>query len=303
MGSVKYLTASEKQKIIELSQTHIDGRLPTYTEISRQVGRCRATVRRVLEATRGPNPRPRRLTIGEKNRIIKLYQTRNGNRWMSTVQVAKIVDRTPSLIHDVVKSAGIARNHREAATITLPASLRWQIIRLSVEDQWPATKIAGHHQLTVAMVFKVLREADLTNALTNETTLLVALYRQGRSITDITQLTGRSRSKIERLLHKANVMRPREEAARLAMHRIAAARRLARIDIQPLAARWIDGAEVETLADEHNIPPDLLWDALAEALSAIVPSTLSCIRTCPFACTETCARTVEVSAGKAGRLY
>src|SRR3954447_16096943 len=82
MGSVKYLTASEKQKIIELSQTHIDGRLPTYTEISRQVGRCRATVRRVLEATRGPNPRPRRLTIGEKNRIIKLYQTRNGNRWM-----------------------------------------------------------------------------------------------------------------------------------------------------------------------------------------------------------------------------
>jgi hypothetical protein len=303
MAGVKHMTASEKQKIIELSQTRANGHVPTYTEISLQVGRSRASVRRVLDRAHGVKPRARRLTVGEKKRIIELYQTRTGNRWMSTVEVGKIVGRSPGFVHDVVRRAGVARNHSEAATVELPASLRWQIVRLSVDDRWSAVKIACAIQLKVTMVRKVLSEVDLTAVLANEAALLVALYQQGYSVTDVAELTGRARPKIERLVREAGVMRPRAESQRLAMRRIAASNKLARMDVRLLAARWIDGAEVEALADEHEVPPDLLWDVMAMALSTMTLGAASCIRTCPFACVEVCARTIEMSASKAGRLY
>jgi len=302
MAGVKHMTASEKQKIIELSQTRVNGHVPTYTEISRQVGRSRASVRRVLERAHGVKPRARRLTMGEQKRIIELYQTRAGSRWTSTVEVGKTVGRSTGVVHDVVTRAGVARNHREAATVELPASLRWQIIRLAVEDRWSAVKIAGHVGLKVTKVLKVLREADLTTAFANEAALLIALYQQGRSVTDVAELTGRARSKIERLLRKAGVMRPRLEALRLAMRRIAASNKLARMDVRPLAAQWLDGAEVEELADEHEVPPDLMWDALAAVLSTMTPDGVSCIGDCHFACSEVCARTAEVGVSKVGRL-
>lgn len=300
MAGVKHMTASEKQKIIELSQTRADGHVPTYTEIGRQVGRSRGSVRRVLERAHGVKPRARRLTVGEEKRIIELYLTRTGGRWTSTVEVGKIVGRSPGFVHDVVSRAGVARNHREAATVELPPSLRWQIIRLSVEDRWSAAKIAIASHLKVTMVLKVLREADLTTALANEAALLVALYQQGRSVTDVAELSGRARTNIERLLRKAGVMRPRLDALRLAMRRIAASNKLARLDVRPLAAQWLDGAEVEELADEHEVPPDLMWDALAAALSTMTPDGVSCVSDCHFACAEVCARTAEVGVSKVG---
>jgi len=303
MAGVKHMTASEKQKIIELSQTRVNGHVPTYTEISLQVGRSRASVRRVLERAHGVKPRARRLTVGEQKRIIELYQTRTDGRWMSTVEVGKTVGRSAGFVHDVVTRAGVARNHSEAATVEIPASLRWLIIRLSVEDRWSAVKIAAAVQLKVTMVLKVLNEVDLTTVLAKEAALLVALYQQGRSVTDVAELTGRARTNIERLLRKAGVMRPRLEALRLAMRRIEASNKLARVDVRPLAARWLDGAEVEELAAEHEVPPDLLWDTLAAMLSTMTPNAVSCIRTCPFACAEMCARTIDMGASKAGRLY
>jgi predicted transcriptional regulator len=302
-GGVKHLTAGEKQKIIELRQARVNGRSPSYSAIGRQVGRPRASVKRVLEDAGLATSRMRRLTIGEKKRIIELYRTRKDNRWMSLREVGKIVGRSPSFVHRVVTSAGVARNHGKAATMQLSAPLRQQIIRLSIEDGWSGAKIAKALNLKAPMACKVLRETDLTTVLANEAALLVALYQQGRSVTEVAKLTGRARNKIAGLVREAGVMRPRVESQRITMRRIAASNKLARLDVRPLAARWIDGAEVEVLAAEHGVPPDLMWDALAAVLSTMTPGAVSCIRTCPFACAEVCARTIDASTSKAGRLY
>jgi hypothetical protein len=98
-------------------------------------------------------------------------------------------------------------------------------------------------------------------------------------------------------------MRTREESARLAMRRIAANNKLAKMDLRLLATQWIDGTEVEELAVDHHVPSDLLWDALASELSTMTSVTAACVRSCPYACTTACARTAEIGTSKVGRLY
>lgn len=51
------------------------------------------------------------------------------------------------------------------------------------------------------------------------------------------------------------------------------------------------------------MPADLLWDALADALSTMTLAAVICVGTCLFGCTEVCARAVQAGTGKAGRLY
>lgn len=77
-------------------------------------------------------------------------------------------------------------------------------------------------------------------------------------MTDVAELTGRARAKIDRLVREAGVMRPRAERGS-PCDASPPATSLARMDVRPLAARWIDGAEVKALADEREVPPDLLW--------------------------------------------
>lgn len=267
MAGVKHMTVGERQKIIELAQTRVDGRSLSYTDVGRLVGRSRNSVRWVLERAQGVKPRARRLTVKETKRIIELYQTRNGNKWMSTVEVGKAVGRSAGTVHEVVTKAGIARTRSEAATVHLPEHLRQRIICLHLDHGWSSARIADVFKLKTTMVCKVLNEANVSAVVANEAELLVALYRQGRSAKDVAILTGRPVTRVSRFARQAGAMRPRKESARLAMRRIAASNKLAKLDLRPLAARWIDGAEVEELAAEQGVPPDLLWDALATALA------------------------------------
>lgn len=104
----------------------------------------------------------------------------------------------------------------------------------------------------------------------NHLELVVALYRQGRSDTEIGDLMEIPVQTVNGLARAAGVMREPREAAQLANRRWAARERIARLDIAALAERWLDEgnpAEPEDLAREFDVPADLLWDALAEQLS------------------------------------
>lgn len=268
---ITHLADSEKQVILAMHEERVDGRQRTYTEIAHKVGRSRHAVKRVIERVHGASPRVRRCTTGETRRIIELYQTRRGNRWLSTVEIAKIVGRSSTFVHDVVTHAGVARSHSEAATMYIPPETRYSIIILSIEFRWTKARIAQRFGVKVAMVSKVLNEADLSAWAVQETGLLLGLYQQGRSIREVARLTDRPLCMVERIVRDAGVVRERIPSQALAMRRIAASNKLARMNIRLLAARWVAGAEVEELAAEHDVPPDLLWDAVADVLCTMTP--------------------------------
>lgn len=198
------------------------------------------------------------------------------------------------------------------ATLHVPQPVRQEIIRVYMVIGSSA-KVARRLRLKPTVVYKVLDEADVifrrgpnsvAKVRANEAALLVALYRQGRSAKDVARLTGRSLGVVQNLVRQAGVMRPREESARLAMRRIAARNKLAKTDLRPMAGRWIDGAEVEELADELEVPPDLMWDALADELSRTPRARgQNCTTNCIYACAAVCARTAPVGASKIGRRY
>jgi hypothetical protein len=103
---------------------------------------------------------------------------------------------------------------------------------------------------------------------------------------------------VNKTVRAAGVIRTPQEANRLATRRRVASSEIAKLDIMQLAERWLDGAEVEELADEFDVPADLLWDALAEQLSTRGGVTrapkLKCAGTCSYGCTERCAITAPV---------
>jgi hypothetical protein len=101
----------------------------------------------------------------------------------------------------------------------------------------------------------------------NQLELVVALYRQGRSDRDVSDLMGIPVQTVNGLARAAGVMRTPREVAQLANRRWAARESIARLDIAVLAERWLGGDEPEVLADECGVPVDLLWDALAVRLS------------------------------------
>lgn len=131
-----------------------------------------------------------------------------------------------------------------------------------------------------------------------ELEMVVALYQQGRSAREVGDLMDMSAVVVNNIVRAAGVIRTPQEAAGLATRRKVARGKLAKLDIKSLVERWLAGAETEELADELDVPADLLWDALAEQLSTrggvTRKSKLTCAGTCSYDCTERCAITAPV---------
>ena len=308
------LSAAEEQKIVELYVTKVDGRWPTCTAIARDVQRSRGAVERVIEESgfvrRGTR---RRLTAGEKRRIVELYQTKTGSRWTSTTEISRILGRSPTTVNQVLTQAGVApRTVSEALRLQVSESLQQQIIHVYVATGWSYPKVAKYLGIHSSTAYTVLDRTNVivrrgpnsqTKIRVNEARLLVDLYRQGQSTQEVADLTGRTIGVVRKLVSAAQIMRTRAEGTRLAARRRVARTKLTKIELGPLARRWIEGAEVEELAESCDVPPDVMWDALAEELSRTTTDTATCIRSCPYSCVEVCARSTAVGASKARRRY
>lgn len=313
------LTAAEKQTIIDLYLTKVDGRWPTNTAIARQIGCSRTAVESTVQKAGVTRRKKRRLTTGEKNRIIALYQTWTGTRWTSTTEISKIVGRPPSTINRVVTEAGITRTVSEALSAHVPVALRQQIIHLYTATGWSYPKVAEHLKIGSRVVYDVLDAADaivrqgpnrMAKVRIWEARRLVALYQQGLSAREVAERTGRTRGVVESLVRDAGVPRTRSEAARMAARRRAARIKLAAMEMRPLARRWNTGTTIEVLSNEQGVPVDLMWEALSRILtpadfrrrravtgeasnlaSRVRGSRESeCGLTCPYACVAVCAR-------------
>jgi len=133
----------------------------------------------------------------------------------------------------------------------------------------------------------------------NQLELVVTLYQQGRSATEIRDLMDIPLQTVNGLVRAAGVMRTPQEAGQLSNRRWVARSKIARLDIAALAVRWIDGDEPEELADEFGVLADLLWDALAVQLSKKDPTKpaprFACSGTCSYGCTKQCAMRQQVS--------
>jgi transposase len=311
--SASRVTDAERQKIIELYTTKVDGRWPTCTDIAREVDRSRGVVERVVDKARlTRRGKKRRLTTAERRRIMELYQKKNGNRWISTTQVAKQVGRPASTVHRVLAQAGVeVRPPAEALRTQVSDELRERIIGLYTRSGWSYPRVAEHLGVSSSTAYTVLDEADVmvrtrqVKIRAGEGDLLVALYWQGRSSQEVADLTGRSVEVVRRLARKARVIRSQKDGARLAVIRRSTRARLAQLDLRPQARRWMEGAEAEELAAELVVPADLLWDALADLLAVMSPDAREdcAVGRCRFACVAACAATTQVDASKAGRLY
>jgi hypothetical protein len=145
--------------------------------------------------------------------------------------------------------------------------------------------------------------------------LVQALYGQGKSARDLSELMELSVDKVNAIVRAAGVIRSSKHATTIAKQRRVARTRVFRLDLAGMADRWVTGCEVEQLAAEEDVPPDLLWDALALQLSIQLSATgsdtgsgtetatdsargsgsrgeaLECAGVCTFECIQRCALT------------
>jgi transposase-like protein len=311
-GGAPSLTDGERQKIIELYTTKVDGSWPTCTAVAREVGRSRGAVEQVIDqAGLTRRGRRRRVTAAERGRIVALYQTKKKNRWVSTLQIAGMVGRPASTVHRVPVEAGVdVRPVGEALRTQVPDELRTRIIHLYTRSGWSYPRVATYLGVSRDLAYMVLDEADVmvrskqAKIRAGEGDLLVALYRQGRSSLEVADLISRSAMVVRRLARKAGVLRSSHDGASLANTRRATRTRLARLDLRPYARRWMDGTETEELAAELSVPADLLWDALAAVLAVMTPDyrTDCAADRCLFGCVAVCAASAEIGTTEAGRL-
>lgn len=215
-------------------------------------------------------------------------------------------------MHRVLTDAGVVlRSVAEALRTQVPDEVRARIIDLYTRSGWAYPRVAEHLGVSSTTAYTVLDQAGvMTRARrvrirAGEGDLLVALYWQGRSSREVADLTGRSAGVVRRLARNAGVLRSSREGAGLANTRRAARTRLTRLDLRPLARRWMDGTEPEELAAELAVPADLLWDALATVLAVLPPDYRTDCHAdrCPFACAAVCAATAEVGTSRTGRLH
>lgn len=133
--------------------------------------------------------------------------------------------------------------------------------------------------------------------------LVVELYVQGRSINEVAAVTGYPRDDVRAWVLAAGALRPARVERVIATWRRAAHARLRKLSRTDLLHAWVDGIDVETLAERHGVPADLMWELIAEEmakatrmqLSAYRPRSrragdpLPCAETCPYGCVSTCA--------------
>ena len=138
--------------------------------------------------------------------------------------------------------------------------------------------------------------------------LMVELYAQGRSFSEVAAVTGYPADRVRAWVMAAGVARPERVDVVVAAWRSASRARLRKVHRQQLLYTWVDGAEVEEIAAAHMVPADLLWDLIA-AEFARLPSRRSltnhrpvprrpaeppqCVATtCLYGCVQTCGSLV-----------
>jgi hypothetical protein len=99
--------------------------------------------------------------------------------------------------------------------------------------------------------------------------LVAALYRQGRSVREVSIRVGMPVHEVTAIVRAAGVIRGSRAATSVSNQRVRARATITRLDLAGLADRWLGGCEVEDLAAEAAVPADLLWDVLADRLSTM----------------------------------
>ena len=304
----RFLTPAEKQTILTLYHTKINGQWPTIKAVADQAGRSVDSVKRVAEKAGVYRPEKTPITTVERKLIIDLYLTKNGTRWMSTIEIGKVVGRHPKTVWAVVVDAGINRDLTESQRDQVTDEQRRVILHLYRTTRLGQPKIAQQVGLSRHTVCQVLKEAgELDGAIRDvrsrvwrhEAVCIIGLYQQGRSHREVAELTDRTVTVVRNLVHGAGLGRTRAESLRLAAWRKEALAKLATIDIRPLARRWAAGVEPEALAKEHAVPADLMWEALADALSWMTPAEVEtpvmCFDVCTYGCTHQCALSLPIA--------
>lgn len=227
-----------------------------------------------------------RMSDEEKRRIIELYETRRDGQWLTYSQIATQVGRSYSAVIAVVKQAGITRSR----TRVLSAADQDRLVavyRAAQDAGTPVTMLelalqfgsyehvvrrvlerAGHVIVsTKARDRRDLHDPEEAKHAEYLDALVLDLYRQGRSLREVSDLTGCAEDLVHELATEAGVLRSPSDSTRLFNSRRVHRTNLARMDLRPQAARWIRGAEIEELAAEVGVPADLMWDALADTMT------------------------------------
>lgn len=142
--------------------------------------------------------------------------------------------------------------------------------------------------------------------LTYEAELMLELYIQGRSFSEVAAIAECSAEDVREMARIAGVQRHPWADHVLAQWRSASRRKLARTARIDLLYAWIDGAEPEDLADKYDVPADLMWEAIASEMAKTTRKDLRqrptarprnepvhCVDVCDFACTHRCGRTTH----------
>jgi hypothetical protein len=159
MADSRILTSTEKQTILRLYETKVNGQLPTIRAVAAQVGRSFSAVKRVVENAGVYRPERTPITTGERKRIIRLYRTKNGTRWMSTIEISKLVGRDAKTVWLVVAEAGVNRDRTESQRDLVTDEQRQAILHLSRTTRLGHLKIAKRLGMSRHTVSQVLTEA------------------------------------------------------------------------------------------------------------------------------------------------
>lgn len=156
-------------------------------------------------------------------------------------------------------------------------------------------------------VYRVLRESEVTlrgrgsrkPVESNKCELIEALYQQGQSPRDIADLMDVSHGMVRNVVRAAGIMRTAADAQQVASQRKAARSKIAMQDIETLAMLWLRGTEPEVLAEQIQVPADLLWEAVATWLSdrprGDPTTTQTCDAVCAYSRTGPCATRAQAT--------
>lgn len=272
---MRRLTAAEERLIITLWSTPVAGVRPSVSSIARQVERSRSAVEHCLRRAGLLDGPQARVTKEEKERIVTLYQTRVGERYLSMPEVAELVGRATNTVHRVLTEAGAARTLAEVRPRQLTAETRERIVQVFRVTGWSYLKVADFLDLRPHVVYAELRHAHAigphrrVRLSLDEVDKILYLYQLGLSQKEVRVRTGHSERIIAWLTRLAGVHRDSVAAAVAARARRDARERLTRMPLSPVVEEWLQGTPADVLSRQLGVPADLLWDAIAPHLPSL----------------------------------
>ena len=102
MTASGHMTTAEKQAVLALYGTKVDGEWPSIRYVSQQTGRSVSAVGNLVRREGVYRPENNPLTAAEEKRIIELHQTRNGPRRPSVAEISRMVGRSQATVANVI---------------------------------------------------------------------------------------------------------------------------------------------------------------------------------------------------------